>query len=269
MGTSRRAISMAGIILSILGLCWLLIPGHSQPAPVSWDDVIYESGADSSVYRANIDMELTGSTLTVKLQNVSTGDAGESSADLLTGLGFDLPTGISILGGTAMLDRLFPGDPAVTGAYSIGPADFILSEGQFVSGEWGWGQGIGQFNTVVPGMVDWDISCMQASTASAFSPTSLAPPSGLDGPEFGLLSRSLSPSEAGGLNYIQDALTFELDLGGDLSGWTSGDLIDFIDDGDVIIAFGSPTTIPDASTLFLLGSACLAGFAISRKRSAR
>jgi hypothetical protein len=220
MGRLRRSIYTAGIILSIWGLCCFLIPTDSSTTIVSWDDVMYEADADYSIYDAKNDMELSESILTGKLQNVSTGDAGQPSMDLLNSLGFDLPPGISITGGTAKIDRFSTADPAVTGAYSIGPTDFALSEGDFDSGEWVWGQGIGPFNTVVPGLVDWDISRMQASTASLSSGTPIAPPSGLNGPESGLGSGSLSASEA----------------------------------------VGSPNTIPDATTLFLLGSACLVGF---------
>jgi hypothetical protein len=266
MGNSRRTINAAGIILSIWGLCCFLIPGNSEavPVPVSWNEVIYEAGADTSVYDAYIEMDLLpGNILSVLLRNTSTGEAGDAAWNLLTGLGFNLPRGVTIASNPSPTNHSAVLPAGSSGAYSDGPDVFPLSPGDDVSGEWGWGQGIGQFNTVVPGLVGWDISCMQASTSSLFSGTPVAPPSVLDGPEFGLLSGSLSTSEAGGLNYIQDALLFQLVL----EGTYAGDLIEYIDDHDVVIAFGSPDSIPDASTLFLLGSACLIGFAASRKRS--
>jgi len=110
--------------------------------------------------------------------------------------------------------------------------------------------------------VNTAVSSMTSTSDIKFQPGQLLPPEVLNGPEFGLLSAAVSPSEAGGLNAITDSVTITLNL----SGTITGDLLAFIDSHDVVLSFASPNTVPEGgSTAILLGLALLGFGGLRRK----
>ena len=109
-----------------------------------------------------------------------------------------------------------------------------------------------------------------------FSTNRVAPPTVLAGPEFGLLSDSVSSSVAGGLHAIQSSITVTLQLSGNyISTPEDLTLFDFINNRDVALSFGSPNfnfnvtgAVPEPSTYALIICG-LAGVSILRRRRNR
>jgi hypothetical protein len=89
-----------------------------------------------------------------------------------------------------------------------------------------------------------------------------SPPKNIGGPDFGALSAletEFGSSQAG----VQDTVKFVLTLSG------TAPSVATIDAGNVVLAFGSPTNVPDGgTTLTLLGSA-LVGLGLLRRRFGR
>ncbi len=171
-------------------------------------------------------MNLSGNnTLNIRLVNTSSATAPTGAGGLLTGLAFDLPHGVDVLGGSV---SLYNGSVFVNSS-TINPSTV-----------WGFqnASAPGHFNGLA---VDTVIACMSADTTQPFLGSSV-----LAGPNYGLLSNNGS---AGGLPGIQNGIVISLNLSGSVS------LTD-INNGLVAIEFGSPTggSVPDGgSTLALLG----------------
>jgi len=110
--------------------------------------------------------------------------------------------------------------------------------------------------------VNTAVSSMTSTSDIKFQPGALRSPDVLNGPEFGLLSGAVSPSQAGGLYAITDSVTITLNL----SGTITGDLLGFIDSQAVVLSFASPNTVPEGgSTAILLGLALLGFGGLRRK----
>jgi hypothetical protein len=114
----------------------------------------------------------------------------------------------------------------------------------------------------VLGSVNANVSTLQSSTINIFSNIPVTGPDVLNGPEWGLLSQRQGVFS--GLTAIQDTITITLDL----SGPYEGDLIQFINDREVAISFGSPnaTAVPEPSTLLLLGAGLVGLGILGRKK---
>lgn len=188
-----------------------------------------------------LDMVASGNTLTITLQNSSiTSEIGANA--LLTGLAFNLPSGLSIASGSA----------------SIGGSSFVNfsptpSSLKNVSGEWGYANGTpGHFNGMDINAV---VSTMAADTTSTFGGGSLKNPDDLAGPDFGLLANG---GDAGGLAAISDQILITLKLNGTYSG---SDLVGDINGGVVAVTFGSPKGVPDGGATLVLLSMGLFGLA--------
>ena len=72
---------------------------------INVDQVLYQSGgvADANLLSGTVNMSLAGNVLTIILRNTSQNGAGDGAGILLTGIGFQLPTGVSITGGSAVI----------------------------------------------------------------------------------------------------------------------------------------------------------------------
>jgi len=246
--------------LFFLGVCMLSTAIAGVPSP-SWataltiDQIIYQpsTGLDPAMLSASATATISGSTLMITLTNTSLTTGGESSGWLLTGIGFELPEGISLTNTAAYVSS------GSSGYYKIGSTPYSLGAGDNLRGEWGGGAAEGPFVDVTTLNVDYVAATLQSAFASGnpFDPAVfLKNPVGVNGPEFGLLSGSFT--NAGGLGYIQDSITLVWSFSGTLS---ESD----IENGNVVVSFGSPTAVPEPHTLLLLGSGLLAVVGFGRK----
>src|SRR5688572_2670833 len=237
------------VIAGVMGLAL-----QSNALVMNVDQIIYEDadGGNPAALAGTVNMTVSGSTLTIVLRNISTATgATPGSFNLLTGLGFNLPTGVTIASGAANLT-----------AGSVGVNWNNTTLGNNVSGEWGYDNGVtaGPFQDVTTLDVNTAVSATQASTDTKFSNTPLLSPTVLDGPEFGLLSAAVSPSQAGGLNAISDSITLTVNLAGTWTG-NGNALLNFIQERAVVLSFASPDSVPGqrvpegGSTAIMLGLA--------------
>lgn len=252
----------------IFGLIAIVMPLSAQAVSITVDEIIYEGAdTDTSVLAGSIDMQLVNGNLVVTLTNTSTAVASaDAASNLLTGLGFNLPTGVFIGSGNAAV---------AAGSNTLG------FSGSDVSGEWGYDNSpldSGPFQRVPEGIaysdVNTTITTMEASTTSAFNPNPLLSPDGLAGPEFGLLSNNVDAGVAGGLAAIQSSIVFEVALDGladYLLANPNFDLLAWIESQDVVISFGSPdqsaAAVSESPALIMLGLGILGLTLRARKRA--
>jgi hypothetical protein len=245
-------------ILSVFVLA--LFAARASAGAITVDQVLYQSDiANANLLSGTVDMTFASNTntLSIILTNTSSDLAGDGAGILLTGLGFQLPTGVSIASGTAVIA------PGSTGVNFAGVA------GTDVSKEWGYdnsplNSGVFQsglfggltYNTVVGSMV--------SITTNQFAAGSIdGAPAGLAGPDFGLVSNSETGSLGGGNEAIRNSIIITLVLSG-----TSLNLLDSINKGNVGLSFGSPNPVPEPPLLSLLLVPGLAGLYLARKRAA-
>ena len=234
--------------LAVLVGCLLFAPTPATAASVTVDDIIYQQTGtvDASMYSVTADFTLSGNILTIVLTNASSALSGGTAAtNLLAGIAFNLPTGITIANdGTINEVDITPGSSTIN--FSAPIADDT----------WGAANGaISSINniTLARGSVNAAATTLQAQMDFDLTGT-VRPPANVDGPAYGILSAAVEESAAGGLAAVQDSLTITLLLDGNLP----GNLTELIDAGYVVASFGSPTTVPEPSTFLLMGAA-LAG----------
>ncbi len=238
-----------------------LLPAPSSALLLTIDQIIFEQdgSVNSAVLAGTADASLSDSTLMIILTNISTGvTGGAASTNLLTGIGFNLPFGVTIDGGGSSI--------SLNGST---PINFST----LTDADWGGDNDVtsGPFQNVTTLAVNTAAATLQAAIDFDFNglfTTGPPPRANVDGPSFGLLSGNVDPGTAGGQQAIQDSLTLSLQLNG-LGGFP-GDLLPFIDENAVVLAFGSPNTrLPEPGTLLLLGSG-LVGLGVgTRKRNRR
>ena len=199
----------------------------------------------------------TGTTMTVLLENTSTGlPSGFQVGDaFLVSLGFNLPTGVNIVSGTS----------AVIGPGSIGLAQWSgRGPGDSVGGEWLWTNDFGGDEMEAGGAV---------ASRQVFS-TSNGQGGGLtfrfdggsgtvNGPHGGIVSDPPQLALPGSSRGVSDGIVFTVTL----SGLLTEDQLAAVAGGSVV-EFGSDmqylTVIPTPASLALLGAAGL--IAVRRRR---
>ena len=227
---------------------------------INVDEILFQGSDPSvlggSVLSGDVDMMIAGNVLTITLTNTSSASTGDSAGNLLTGIGFNLPNGVTIGGGGATV-------PLMSSAIGFSlPVDRDISE------EWGYANlpSSGHFHGAIPGQgpVNTAVSSHRTDVTDQFAPGSLGSPGHLGGPDFGLLSGNLPASAGGGQESVQQALVLTLTLDGTIP----ADFLAGINDGTVALAFGSPTAssvVPEPASM-ALGALGLAGMAFIRRR---
>lgn len=249
--------SILVVMAVLVGAMIAVSPIPAQAVDLTIDDIIYQpsTGLDPLALSATATATISGNTLTIVLTNTSASTGGTSASWLLTGIGFELPSGVTLTNTGAYITS------GSSGWYKDGPTVHTLSAGANLRGEWGGGASEGPFVDITTFSTDYVAATLKSAFASgdAFDPSAyLSNPVHTNGPEFGLLSQNFS--NAGGLGYVQDSLTLT---------WTfTGTLTEaFLEAGNVVVSFGSPTaSVPEPSTLLLLGSGLLFLGGLGRSR---
>src|SRR5262245_3066515 len=110
-----RRVFVAG--LAALVGCVVIAPTPGSATSVTVDQIIYQSGVDASVYSVKADFSLSSingnNILTIQLTNTSSGTGLAGSTNLLTGLAFNLPTGVTIANNGAVNTVSLGGSTAI------------------------------------------------------------------------------------------------------------------------------------------------------------
>jgi len=237
-----------------------LFAARASAGAITVDQVLYQSDiANANLLSGTVDMTFASNTntLSIILTNTSSDLAGDGAGILLTGLGFQLPTGVSIASGTAVIA------PGSTGVNFVAPA------GTDVSKEWGYDNSplnSGVFQSGLFGLLTYNtvVGSMVSITTNQFADGSIdGKPAGLAGPDFGLVSNSETGKLGDGNEAIRNSIIITLVLSG-----TSLNLLDSINKGNVGLSFGSPNPVPEPPLLSLLLVPGLAGLYLARKRAA-
>lgn len=239
---------------ALIALIPLLVHQSASAVSITVDQIVAPGDVDASQLSGTVNMSLSGSVLTINLKNTSADAAGSGAGILLTGIGFNLPTGVTIGSGSA----------SMLGSTAIG---FVMPAGGNVSSEWGYDNQPLNSGALLTYDVNTAVSSMESQTTTPFAAGSVAKPDNLGGPDFGLLSANEMDGLGDGVEGILDSLTITLNLAGTIS----GDLLAFIERGMVALTFGSPgsATVADGgSTLMLLGSSFGALAYLARRRKA-
>lgn len=234
----------------------LMLPTYSNATLLTIDEIIFQdNGTNVSLLSGTADASFAGGVLTIVLINTSTGVASpDSASNLLTGIGFNLPSGVTI-DPVASFIAITSGSSAINFSGSLGQDTWGIDNGPLTSGPF-------QNTDIITGTVNTTVTTLQASIDFDFNGLIQPSAANVDGPSFGLLSGAVDVSTAGGLEAIQDSVTIYLVL----DGLADSTIVDFINNRDVVLSFGSPTPIPEPSTMLLLVSGLL-GLGLMVRRS--
>ncbi len=239
---------------ALLAIVPVLLHQSAMAVPITVDEIVAPSDVDASQLSGTVNMSLSGSVLTITLQNTSLDAAGSGAGILLTGIGFNLPTGVYIGSGSA----------SMAGSTAVG---FVMPAGGDVSSEWGYDNQPLNSGALLGYDVNTAVSSMESQTTTQFAPGSVSSPLNLGGPDFGLVSANETDGLGAGVEGILDSLTITLNLAGTIG----DDLLAFIERGMVALTFGSPgsqTVADGGSTLMLLGSSFSVLAYLARRRKA-
>jgi hypothetical protein len=231
------------LVILVVGL--LLSPAYAVAINLTPDEIIYssEGGTDFTMLSGSVEADISDGSniLTITLKNTSQDASSEDASQLLSGLGITLGSGFDVVSGSVTMN----GSTA---------HNFVQPSDNDVSGEWGYdnlplnGGWDAAFSDI-----DTGVSSRVSSSDSPFSNNVIAPPATLNGPEFGLWSKSYS-TNPGGLNAIEDTVIFQLTLSANVV--DSAGFLNTLESGSTVLMFGSPdsSTVPEPSTMLLFGT---------------
>ncbi len=224
---------------------------RAMGTPITYDEILFQgTSGDPSKLLANVDMSLAGSVLEVKIQNVSLAGAADPAAlaaSMVSGIAFNLPAGIAIVGGSIT--------PVGT------TSSWTTTDAQK---QWGYRNGLYTSGSMAYATYSYNAEASTlASNENHLFYTGANPPPNADGLNYGAVSQNIPPP--GSPNVIN-----EIDLFFTLSGTLPSNLVDLIDNGKIAVEFGSPTDgthrIPDGgTTVVLLGFGLLGILGLGRR----